>query len=69
MAALHARHRAEVAEFVRAALERNGWSLTATAREIGVTIPRLQRFVEAHGLAKEYARRAPGPGRPKKKGA
>lgn len=48
------------------ALERHGWSLAKTARELDIRSSTLQSLIQQHGLGKDYAARAPKPGRPKK---
>jgi len=59
------RHRAEERRLVLAALERNAWSLSAAARDLGVQRSTLQRVVESTGLAELHAKHAQPRGRPK----
>jgi transcriptional regulator with GAF, ATPase, and Fis domain len=66
LAQLGERHAREQRRLLLGALEGCGWSLTATARRLVVTLPRLQRLIVAHGLEGLYHERAPGPGRPRK---
>jgi len=63
------RHRREVGRLLLDALERNDWSLTRTAADLEVTIPRLQRMIALHGLAELYAAGNPGRGRPRNRPA
>lgn len=63
---LNDQHCRDERRLVESALEACGWSLTATARRLDVTLPRLQRLIAAHGLGEVYAAKAPGPGRPRK---
>ena len=53
--------------WLRQQLDGHAWSLTASAKAIGSTIPRLRRLIAADKtLAKLYAKNNPGRGRPRK---
>jgi hypothetical protein len=65
---LRARQRAENKANLLEGLELNGWSLTPTARWLGVRISYLEWMIAYHGLASEYAKRKhPHTGRPPRK--
>jgi hypothetical protein len=60
-------HRTQRQAWVMSALERNGWSLQLTARELDIGPSSLQRLIETHGLLLEYRGHAPKPGRRKRR--
>jgi hypothetical protein len=67
-AEIRARHDAERKANLLAELDRNGWSLTATAQALGVAINYLQWMLKHYGLAKQYAKSGhPNAGRPWRK--
>ena len=51
-----------------AELDANGWSLTATARALGVAVNYLQWMIKHYGLSEQYAKSGhPGRGNPHSK--
>jgi transcriptional regulator with GAF, ATPase, and Fis domain len=65
---IRSRHRREEGRLILAALERNGWNVGATARELGVPDTGLRAMIESHGLGDEVAKHGRGAGRPRKQG-
>ena len=55
---------ARIRRHVLAGLERNGWRLHATARDLDVRPTTLQRLIDHHDLRTPYAAHSPGRGRP-----
>jgi transcriptional regulator with GAF, ATPase, and Fis domain len=55
-------------EAVVSALMENAWSLTASARALGVCVSSMQSLIKTHGLADEYARLGSRASRPKQGG-
>lgn len=60
-----ARSRELQARALQAALERNGWSRAATARELELSPTSLPDLIKAHGLAELYEQNKLGRGRPR----
>ena len=54
-AEIRSRHDTERKANLVAKLDRNGWSLTATAKALGVAVNYLQWMLKYYGLAEQYA--------------
>jgi transcriptional regulator with GAF, ATPase, and Fis domain len=62
---LRMRHRREERALVLKTLKACGWSASVAARELEIAYSTLQRLIDRHDLREQYARRGPGPGRPR----
>jgi transposase-like protein len=54
---IRARHHAERKANLESELQQHGWSLTLTARALGIAINYLQWMIEHFGLAEQYAQK------------
>jgi DNA-binding NtrC family response regulator len=59
-------HRRKEGRLILAALERNGWNVGATARDLGVPDTGLRAMIKAHGIDEQVKQHGRGAGRPRK---